>query len=93
MMIGRVLNDRYEIVQFVGQGGMAKVYLGFDKVLNRDVAIKVLQEEFTDNEQFLNKFKREAQAAGKLSHPHIVNIYDTGIDNNIYYIVMGINLE
>lgn len=88
MMIGRVLNDRYEIVQFVGQGGMAKVYLGFDKVLNRDVAIKVLQEEFTDNEQFLNKFKREAQAAGKLSHPHIVNIYDTGIDNNIYYIVM-----
>ncbi len=88
MMIGRVLNDRYEIVQFVGQGGMAKVYLGFDKVLNRDVAIKVLQEEFTDNEQFLNKFKREAQAAGKLSHPHIVNIYDTGIDHNIYYIVM-----
>lgn len=88
MMIGRVLNDRYEIVQFVGQGGMAKVYMGFDKVLNRDVAIKILQEEFTDNEQFLNKFKREAQAAGKLSHPHIVNIYDTGNDNNIYYIVM-----
>ena len=82
MMIGRVLNDRYEVVQFVGQGGMAKVYLGFDKVLNRDVAIKILKEEFNDNEQFLNKFKREAQAAGKLSHPHIVNIYD------IYYIVM-----
>jgi len=88
MMIGRVLNNRYEVVQFVGQGGMAKVYLGFDKVLNRDVAIKVLQEEFKDNEQFLNKFKREAQAAGKLSHPHIVNIYDTGNDNDIYYIVM-----
>lgn len=88
MMIGRVLNDRYEVVQFVGQGGMAKVYLGFDKVLNRDVAIKILQEEFNDNEQFLNKFKREAQAAGKLSHPHIVNIYDTGNDHDIYYIVM-----
>ena len=88
MMIGRVLNDRYEVVQFVGQGGMAKVYLGFDKVLHRDVAIKILQEEFNDNEQFLNKFKREAQAAGKLSHPHIVNIYDTGNDHDIYYIVM-----
>ena len=88
MMIGRTLNDRYEVIQFVGQGGMAKVYRGFDTVLNRDVAIKVLQEEFKDNEQFLKKFKREAQAAGKLSHPHIVNIYDTGNDNDVYYIVM-----
>lgn len=88
MMIGRTLNDRYEVIEFVGQGGMAKVYRGFDTVLNRDVAIKVLQEEFKDNDQFLRKFKREAQAAGKLSHPHIVNIYDTGNDNDVYYIVM-----
>lgn len=88
MLIGQVLNDRYEIVDFIGQGGMAKVYLGYDRSLNRDVAIKVLQEEFEDNEQFLKKFKREAQSAGKLSHPHIVSVFDTGYDRGLYYIVM-----
>ena len=80
MMIGRILNDRYEILEFVGQGGMAKVYRGYDMALNREVAVKVLKEEFVDNEAFLKKFKREAAAVAKLNHPHIVNVYDTGND-------------
>ena len=88
MMIGRILNDRYEILEFVGQGGMAKVYRGYDMALNREVAVKVLKEEFVDNEAFLKKFKREAAAVAKLNHPHIVNVYDTGNDYDINYIIM-----
>ncbi len=87
-MIGKILNNRYEILELVGQGGMASVYLGIDKTLNRNVAIKVLKSEFVENEQFLKKFEREAQAAAKLSHPHIVSVYDTGNEDDIYYIIM-----
>lgn len=87
-MIGRVLSDRYEIVQKIGEGGMAIVYKAKCRLLNRYVAIKVLRSEFTNDEEFITKFKRESQAAASLSHPNIVNVYDVGEEDNIYYIVM-----
>ena len=87
-MIGKVLGDRYEILEKIGGGGMALVYKAKCGLLNRFVAIKVLRTEFTDDEDFIKKFKRESQSAASLSHPNIVSIYDVGTQEDIYYIVM-----
>ncbi len=87
-MIGKVLGNRYTIVEKIGEGGMAVVYKAKCSLLNRFVAIKVLRREFINDEEFIEKFRREAQAAASLSHPNIVNIYDVGIEGDIYYIVM-----
>lgn len=87
-MIGKVLNDRYKIVELIGRGGMAFVYKAIDLKLNREVAVKVLREEYTENEQFIKKFDRESQAAAGLSHPNIVSVFDVGVQDNIYYIIM-----
>lgn len=87
-MIGKVLGNRYEIIEKIGGGGMALVYKAKCRLLNRFVAIKILRAEFTEDEEFVKKFKRESQAAASLSHPNIVGIYDVGMEDNIYYIVM-----
>ncbi len=83
-----VLGNRYEILRKIGDGGMAFVYEARDRLLNRTVAIKVLRPEFVDDEEFLTKFKREAEAVASLSHPNIVNVYDVGEDGKVHYIVM-----
>jgi len=94
---GSMLNDRYEIVGVVGSGGMSDVYKAKCHKLNRYVAIKVLKKEFSDDKNFVAKFRAEAQSAAGLSHPNIVNIYDVGEDKGLYYIVMelveGITLK
>ncbi|MEG0309452.1 MAG: Stk1 family PASTA domain-containing Ser/Thr kinase [Eubacterium sp.] len=96
-MISKVLNNRYEIIELIGRGGMAYVYKAKDLKLNRYVAVKVLREEYTENEQFIKKFDRESQAAAGLSHPNIVSVYDVGVEGDIYYIIMeyvdGITLK
>lgn len=93
----KMLNDRYEILDKIGDGGMAFVYKARCTILNRIVAIKVLRPEFSDDEEFLLKFKNEALASAGLTHPNIVNIYDVGQDEEINYIVMeyvdGMNLK
>ncbi len=95
--VGTILGDRYEILEKVGVGGMAEVFKGKDHKLNRYIAVKVLKEEFRENDGFVKKFKEEAQAAAGLAHPNIVNVYDVGDENGIYYIVMelveGITLK
>ena len=83
-----VLGNRYEILRKIGDGGMAFVYQARDKLLNRIVAVKVLRPEFVDDQEFLVKFKREAEAVASLSHPNIVNVYDVGEDRGLYYMVM-----
>ena len=87
-MIERILDDRYSILDRVGGGGMAEVYRAHDKLLDRFVAIKILRAHFVDDDDFINRFKKEAQAAAKLSHPNIVNIYDVGRFEDVHYIVM-----
>ncbi|MBR1862247.1 MAG: Stk1 family PASTA domain-containing Ser/Thr kinase [Lachnospiraceae bacterium] len=95
--IGMVINDRYEIIEKIGTGGMSDVYKALDTKLNRNVAIKVLKAEFGENENFVSKFRVEAQAAAGLMHSNIVNVYDVGEENDIHYIVMelveGITLK
>lgn len=95
--IGMLIADRYEILEKVGTGGMADVYKAKDHTLNRFVAVKVLKQEFSENENFVAKFRVEAQAAAGLMHPNIVNVYDVGEEKGIYYIVMelvdGITLK
>ncbi|MCL6617261.1 MAG: Stk1 family PASTA domain-containing Ser/Thr kinase, partial [Anoxybacillus ayderensis] len=88
MLIGKRLNERYKIVSLLGGGGMANVYLARDMILDRDVAIKVLRFDFANDEQFIKRFRREAQAATSLNHENIVSIYDVGEDEGVYYIVM-----
>ncbi|MDU2066299.1 MAG: Stk1 family PASTA domain-containing Ser/Thr kinase, partial [Sporomusaceae bacterium] len=88
MLINRTLDNRYTVLELVGGGGMAEVYRAHDELLDRYVAVKVLRSQFTSNEEFVRRFRREAQAAAKLSHPNIVNVYDVGRDDDIYYIVM-----
>lgn len=94
---GTIIQDRYEIIEEVGSGGMSVVYKAKCHVLNRFVAIKVLKPEFSDDKSFVNKFRIEAQSAAGLSHPNIVNVYDVGEENGYYYIVMelveGITLK
>jgi eukaryotic-like serine/threonine-protein kinase len=85
--MNRILNGRYRIDGVVGDGGMAVVYRGWDLVLNRVVAIKVLREQYAMNESFLARFRREAQSAAGLAHPNIVNVYDVGRDGDTWYIV------
>jgi len=85
---GRVLNGRYALIGVVGGGGMAQVYKARDNILGRIVAVKVLRDQFTTDEQFVARFRREAQAAANLTHPNIVNVYDVGQDGDLHYIVM-----
>ena len=87
-MIGKILGNRYEIVEKIGEGGMAKVYKAKCNLLNRFVAVKILKSEFVNNKEFTAKFNSESQSAAKLSHPNIVNIYDIGIEGDINYIIM-----
>ncbi len=83
-----ILSGRYEIQEKIGVGGMAVVYRGRDLKLERNVTVKVLKEEFTAEDDFKSRFTTEARSAARLSHPNIVNVYDVGEDNGIYYIVM-----
>ncbi len=85
---GRLIANRYEIIQNVGNGGMATVYRAKDNVLNRFVAVKILRDEFTTDEEFIKRFRSEAQAVASLNHPNIVGVYDVGNEGNLYYIVM-----
>ncbi|MGE5560954.1 MAG: Stk1 family PASTA domain-containing Ser/Thr kinase [Chloroflexota bacterium] len=87
-MIGRVIGGRYEILQRIGAGGMATVYLANHRLLERKVAVKILNSEYASDEEFVQRFRREAQAAASLSHPNIVSIYDVGHEGDIHYIVM-----
>lgn len=87
-MSSRILAGRYELIEKVGEGGMAVVYKGRDRLLNRFVAIKILKPEFTKDLKFIESFRRESQAAASLTHPNIVNVYDVGKEGNIHYIVM-----
>ena len=94
---GAKLGGRYEIIKKIGAGGMADVYMAKDNKLGRFVAIKVLKEEFSSDENFLRKFDIEAQAVAGLLHPNIINVYDVGIEGDVHYIVMeladGITLK
>jgi serine/threonine-protein kinase len=94
---GMIISDRYEIIDKVGSGGMADVYKAKCHRLNRFIAIKVLKPEYSDDKNFVKKFRGEAQSAAGLSHPNIVNVYDVGDDNGLHYIVMelveGITLK
>lgn len=96
-MEGQILGNRYQLIERIGGGGMAVVYKAKCLLLNRFVAVKVLRSEFTDDEEFVKRFRVEAQAAASLSHPNIVSIYDVGHDGNTHYIVMeyvdGITLK
>lgn len=87
-MIGQVLGNRYEILDRIGGGGMALVYKGHDRLLNRKVAVKVLRQQYVHDEEFIRRFRREAQAAASLSHPNVVSIYDVGQEDEIHFIVM-----
>lgn len=96
-MIGKTLGNRYQIVEKIGEGGMANVYKAKCNLLNRFVAVKILKSEFVDDKDFIAKFNSESQSAAKLSHPNIVNIYDIGVEGDINYIIMeyveGITLK
>lgn len=85
---GQKINDRYEIIKSIGEGGMANVYLGHDTILDRNVAIKVLRGDLANDEKFVRRFQREALSASSLAHPNIVEMYDVGEDDGTYYIVM-----
>lgn len=85
---GQKINDRYQIVKSIGEGGMANVYLAYDAILERHVAVKILRGDLATDEKFVRRFQREALSASSLSHPNIVEVYDVGEDNGIYYIVM-----
>lgn len=87
-MVGETLINRYEILEKVGDGGMALVYRAKDTLLNRVVAVKVLREQFAGDDEFIERFRREAQSAASLSHPNVVNIYDVGHTDSIHFIVM-----
>ncbi len=88
MIDGRLLNERYKLLRPIGGGGMAKVFLARDTILDRDVAIKILRMEYSNDQEFIERFRREAESTISLSHPHIVNIYDVGQEDDVYYIVM-----
>ena len=85
---GYILSNRYEIIEKIGAGGMSIVYKAKCNKLQRYVAIKVLREEFVSDEEFVSRFRVEAQSAASLSHPNILNIYDVGNEEDLYYIVM-----
>jgi len=85
---GMFVSDRYEIIEKIGAGGMSDVFKARDHILGRNVAIKVLKQEFAADVNFVTKFRTEAQSAAGLEHPNIVNIYDVGSEEGIYFIVM-----
>ena len=85
---GQKINDRYEIIRSIGEGGMANVYLAEDTILNRKVAVKILRGDLASDEKFVRRFQREAISASSLSHPNIVEMYDVGEDDGKYFIVM-----
>lgn len=85
---GQKINERYEIIKTIGEGGMANVYLANDTILERNVAIKVLRGDLSSDEKFIRRFKREALSVSNLSHPNIVEVYDVGEEDGNYYIVM-----
>ena len=87
-LVGLVFDHRYEVQQKIGVGGMADVYRGKDTLLGRPVAIKILHQNFGGDQDFVARFKREAQAAGKLNHPNVVSMYDVGFDQGFHYIIM-----
>ena len=78
---GQKINDRYQIVKTIGEGGMANVYLAYDTILNRNVAVKILRGDLANDEKFVRRFQREALSASSLSHPNIVEVYDVGEDS------------
>lgn len=88
MLEGKRISGRYKVLEIIGGGGMSNVYLAHDMILNRDVAIKVLRYDFTNEAELHRRFQREALSATSLTHPNIVNIYDVGDDQNLHYIVM-----
>lgn len=88
IMKGQKINDRYQIIRTIGEGGMANVYLAYDTILDRNVAVKILRGDLADDEKFVRRFQREAIAASSLSHPNIVEMYDVGEDDGKYFIVM-----
>lgn len=88
IMKGQKINDRYQIIKSIGEGGMANVYLAYDTILDRDVAVKILRGDLSNDEKFVRRFQREALNASSLSHPNIVEVYDVGDDNGQYFIVM-----
>ena len=87
-LIDQVFHDRYRVVRKIGTGGMANVYLAEDQELGRRVAIKMLDERHSQDDQFIERFRREAKNAAGLSHPNIVSIYDRGVSDGTYYIAM-----
>ncbi|WP_460267385.1 protein kinase domain-containing protein, partial [Clostridium tertium] len=88
MLIGKRISGRYQILRVIGGGGMANVYLAEDIILDREVAIKILRFDYANDNEFIRRFRREAQSASSLDHPNIVSIYDLGEEDDIYYIVM-----
>ena len=88
IMKGQKISDRYQIMKAIGEGGMANVYLAYDTILDRNVAVKILRGDLAGDEKFVRRFQREALSASSLTHPNIVEVYDVGEDNNNYYIVM-----
>jgi serine/threonine-protein kinase len=88
VLIGKRISGRYKILEVIGGGGMANVYLARDMILEREVAMKVLRFDFSNDDEFIKRFRREAQSTTSLAHPNIVSIYDVGEEDNIYYIVM-----
>ena len=84
----KILGNRYELIEKIGEGGMSYVYRARCQILDRIVAIKILKEEYSDDQAFVSRFRTEAMAAARLSHPNIVNIYDVGEHDDVYYIVM-----
>jgi len=88
IMKGQKISDRYQIIKSVGEGGMANVYLAYDTILDRNVAVKILRGDLSNDEKFVRRFQREALSASSLAHPNIVEVYDVGEDNGEYYIVM-----
>lgn len=88
IMKGQKINDRYQIIRTIGEGGMANVYLAYDTILDRNVAVKILRGDLAEDEKFVRKFQREAISASSLTHPNIVEMYDVGEDDGRYFIVM-----
>src|SRR5690625_3623361 len=88
MLAGHLLDLTYLIMHSIVGGGRASVYAAYDRILDREVEIKILRLEYTNDSEFIERFDREAQAASSLSHPNVVNIYDIGEDNDVMFIVM-----
>ena len=87
-MIGKMLDNRYELVEFIGKGGMALVYRAIDHRTGHHVAVKILRPEFNQDQEFLGRFDREATTASKMSHHNIVNLLDVGVEGDIHFLVM-----